>query len=190
MSAEGGTRAVVAALIANCFIAVTKLGAWVLTGASSILAEAIHSFAENTGKNCGACIRRRPRRCPKRRPREQHPFGYGRERYIFGSIVSVVLFSISAFFALYEAYHKWREIREGPPKRAAGEQVVVGSSRWCLAAIVAEPPSDCPSGSPRCRGKQTWSKYIRAKAPELPVILKLEFSPRWWAWPSPCLVSA
>ncbi len=47
MSAEGGTRAVIAALIANAFIALTKFGAWVLTGASSMLAEAIHSVADS-----------------------------------------------------------------------------------------------------------------------------------------------
>ena len=46
MSAEGGTKAVVAALIANTFIALTKFGAWGLTGASSLLAEAIHSVAD------------------------------------------------------------------------------------------------------------------------------------------------
>ena len=43
MSTEGGTKAVVAALTANLFIAVTKFGAWALTGASSMLAEAVHS---------------------------------------------------------------------------------------------------------------------------------------------------
>ena len=47
MSAEGGTKAVIAALLANCFIAVTKFGAWILTGASSMLAEAIHSVADS-----------------------------------------------------------------------------------------------------------------------------------------------
>ena len=46
MSAEHGTRAVIAALIANTFIALTKFGAWALTGASSMLAEGIHSVAD------------------------------------------------------------------------------------------------------------------------------------------------
>src|SRR3954471_12230119 len=47
MSAEGGTKAVVAALAANLAIALTKFGAWLLTGASSMLAEAIHSVADS-----------------------------------------------------------------------------------------------------------------------------------------------
>ena len=47
VSTEGGTKAVVAALTANIFIAVTKFGAWALTGASSMLAEAIHSVADS-----------------------------------------------------------------------------------------------------------------------------------------------
>ena len=93
MSAEGGTKAVVAALFANCFIAVTKLGAWVLTGASSILAEAIHSIADAGNQVLLLVGGRRS----KKEATEQHPFGYGRERYIFGFIVSVVLFSVGGF---------------------------------------------------------------------------------------------
>ena len=44
---------------------------------------------------------------------EEHPFGYGRERYIYSFIVAIVLFSVGGLFALYEAYHKYDEIHEG-----------------------------------------------------------------------------
>ena len=47
MSTEGGTKAVVAALTANLGIGITKFAAWGLTGASSMLAEAIHSVADS-----------------------------------------------------------------------------------------------------------------------------------------------
>ena len=175
MSAEGGTRAVVAALIANTFIALTKFGAWVLTGASSILAEAIHSVADAGNQVLLLIGGRRS----QREATEAHPFGYGRERYIFGFIVSIVLFSVGGLFALYEAYHKWHEIQEGHPNELL-------ESRWwwvpvviLIAAIVAESLSfrTAIRESNKTRGKQTWSKYIRAaKAPELPVILLEDFA--------------
>lgn len=175
MSAEGGTKAVFAALLANCFIALTKFGAWVLTGASSMLAEAIHSVADSGNQVLLLVGGRRSRR----EATEQHPFGYGRERYIFGFIVSVVLFSVGGLFALYEAYHKWHEIQQGHPNELL-------ESRWwwvpvvvLLAAIVAEGISfrTAIRESNKTRGRQTWSMYIRAaKAPELPVILLEDFA--------------
>src|SRR5215207_573732 len=166
VSAEGGTRAVIAALLANCFIAITKFGAWVLTGASSILAEAIHSVADAGNQVLLLVGGRRS----QKEATEAHPFGF---------IVSVVLFSVGGLFALYEAYHKWHEIQEGHPNELL-------ESRWwwvpiviLVAAIVAESLSfrTAIRESNKVRGKQTWSKYIRAaKAPELPVILLEDFA--------------
>jgi cation diffusion facilitator family transporter len=175
VSAEHGTRAVIAALIANTFIALTKFGAWALTGASSLLAEGIHSVADAGNQVLLLVGGRRSRRGAT----AEHPFGYGRERYIFGFIVSVVLFSVGGLFALYEAYHKWHEMQEGHPDELL-------ESRWwwvplvvLFAAIVAESMSfrTAIRESNRTRGKQSWSKYIRAaKAPELPVILLEDFA--------------
>jgi cation diffusion facilitator family transporter len=175
VSAEGGTRAVIAALLANAFIAVTKFAAWALTGASSMLAEAIHSVADSGNQVLLLVGGRRS----KRGATAEHPFGYGRERYVFGFIVSVVLFSVGGLFALYEAYHKWHEIAEGHPNELL-------ESRWwwvpiviLLAAIIAESFSfrTAIRESNKTRGKQRWSKYIRAaKAPELPVILLEDFA--------------
>jgi cation diffusion facilitator family transporter len=175
VSAEGGTRAVIAALLANAFIAVTKFGAWALTGASSMLAEAIHSVADSGNQVLLLVGGRRA----KRGATAEHPFGYGRERYVFGFIVSVVLFSVGGLFALYEAYHKWHEIAEGHPNELL-------ESRWwwvpiviLVAAIIAESFSFRTAilESNKTRGNQRWSKYIRAaKAPELPVILLEDFA--------------
>jgi len=175
VSAEGGTRAVIAALLANAFIAVTKFAAWALTGASSMLAEAIHSVADSGNQVLLLVGGRRS----KRGATAEHPFGYGRERYVFGFIVSVVLFSVGGLFALYEAYHKWHEIAEGHPNELL-------ESRWwwvpiviLVAAIIAESFSfrTAIRESNKTRGKQRWSKYIRAaKAPELPVILLEDFA--------------
>jgi cation diffusion facilitator family transporter len=175
VSAEGGTRAVIAALLANAFIAVTKFAAWALTGASSMLAEAIHSVADSGNQVLLLVGGRRS----KRGATAEHPFGYGRERYVFGFIVSVVLFSVGGLFALYEAYHKWHELAEGHPDELL-------ESRWwwvpiviLMAAIIAESFSfrTAIRESNKTRGKQRWSKYIRAaKAPELPVILLEDFA--------------
>jgi cation diffusion facilitator family transporter len=170
VSTEGGTKAVVAALTANCFIAVTKFGAWALTGASSMLAEAIHSVAD-AGNQVLLLVG------GKRASREatpEHPFGYGRERYLFAFIVAVVLFSVGGLFALYEAYHKYEEIHSGAPNQ------LLDSGWWWVplvvltAAIIAETLSFRTAiiESNKVRGKQSWSRFIRrAKAPELPVIL-------------------
>ena len=170
MSTEGGTRAVVAALTANIFIAVTKFGAWLLTGASSMLAEAIHSVADSGNQ---VLLLVGGKRATKEATPE-HPFGYGRERYVFGFIVAVVLFSVGGLFALYEAYHKYEEVHSGAPNG-----LLQGRWWWVplvvlSAAIVAESFSFRTAivESNKVRGRQSWSKFIRsAKAPELPVIL-------------------
>jgi cation diffusion facilitator family transporter len=175
VSTEGGTKAVVAALTANIFIAVTKFGAWALTGASSMLAEAIHSVADS-GNQVLLLVG------GKRATREatpEHPFGYGRERYVFGFIVAVVLFSVGGLFALYEAYHKYEEVHAHAPN-----ELLEGRWWWVpllvlSAAIIAESFSFRTAivESNKVRGKQSWSRFIRsAKAPELPVILLEDFA--------------
>src|SRR5690606_29761982 len=103
MASHGGTRAVVAALLANIGIAITKFVAWALTGASSMLAEAIHSCADS-GNQVLLLVGGRQAR---REATAEHPFGYGRVRYVFAFVVAIVLFSVGGLFALYEAYHKY-----------------------------------------------------------------------------------
>ncbi|MDN5763067.1 MAG: cation diffusion facilitator family transporter [Microlunatus sp.] len=175
MSTEGGTKAVVAALTANLFIAVTKFGAWALTGASSMLAEAIHSVADSGNQALLLIGGKRA----KRAATPEHPFGFGRERYIFAFIVSIVLFSVGGLFALYEAYHKWHEFHDGHPSELL-------TSRWWWVpllvlgmAIVAEGFSfrTAIHESAKAKGRQSWTRFIKAaKAPELPVILLEDFA--------------
>ena len=109
MATEGGTKAVIAALLANTGIAITKFIAFLLTGFSSMLAESIHSVADASNQGLLLVGGKRS----KREATEEHPFGYGRERYIYAFVVAIVLFSIGGLYALYEAYHKWHEIRGG-----------------------------------------------------------------------------
>src|SRR3954453_18253361 len=109
MSTEGGNKAVIAALLANTGIALTKFLAFLLTGFSSMLAESIHSLADSSNQALLLVGGKRS----QREATEEHPFGYGRERYIYAFIVSIVLFSVGGVFALYEAYHKFHEIHAG-----------------------------------------------------------------------------
>ena len=172
MSTSGGTKAVVAALLANTGIAVTKFGAWALTQSASMLAEAIHSVADAGNQALLLVGGRRA----KREATEEHPFGYGRERYIYAFIVAIVLFSVGGLFALYEAYHKFHELAGG---HGGGDSLL--TSRWKYvplfvlgAAIVMESLSFRTAiiESNKVRGDQSWWRFIRrAKAPELPVIL-------------------
>ena len=97
MSASGGTKAVVAALGANLGIAVGKFVAFAITGSSSMLAEGVHSVVDSGNQGLlliGA-------RSAKRRATPEHPFGYGRDRYVYGFLVALMLFSAGGLFALY-----------------------------------------------------------------------------------------
>ncbi|HIT74341.1 MAG TPA: cation diffusion facilitator family transporter [Candidatus Avipropionibacterium avicola] len=174
MSASGGTKAVVAALSANGFIAICKFGGWALTGASSMLAEAIHSVADCGNQVLLLVGGKRARRAAD----EEHPFGYGRERYVFSFMVAIILFSLGGLFALYEAYHKLEEVLHPDPEHA-GDNLLTSPWWWVpvvilSAALVAEGLSlrTAVKESNPLRGQQSWWRFIKtAKAPELPVIL-------------------
>lgn len=171
MSAGGGSKAVIAALLANTGIAATKLLAFVLTQSASMLAEAIHSFADAGNQLLLLIGGKRSRR----EATEEHPFGFGRERYIYAFVVSIVLFSLGGMFALYEAWHKFHELRGGHAEGGLLET----DWKWLAlgvlaAAIVMESLSFRTAivESNKVRGRHSWWGFIRnAKAPELPVIL-------------------
>ena len=168
MAANGGTKAILAALAANLTIAVLKFVAYFLTLSSSMLAEAIHSIADSGNQLLLLLGGKRA----QREASPEHPFGYGRERYIYAFIVSIVLFSVGGLFALYEA---WGKIQH--------PHAIEGDFWWVplavlIGAIIAESFSFRTAiiESNPLRGKQSWVKFIRnAKQPELPVILLEDF---------------
>ena len=169
MSTEGGTKAVVAALLANTGIALTKFVAFFLTGFSSMLAEAIHSVAD--AGNQGLLLLGGKKAQKDATP--EHPFGYGRERYIYSFIVAIVLFSVGGLFALYEAYHKFHEIQEGHAETGEGWKQFVAPA-VLLVAIVLESFSFRTAiiETNKIRGQASFATFVRrAKQPELPVIL-------------------
>src|SRR5690242_4395740 len=164
MSTEGGTRAIVAALAANLGIAATKFVAFLLTQSSSMLAESIHSVADSGNQVLLLVGGRRA----DRQATPEHPFGYGRQRYVYAFIVSIVLFSVGGLFALYEAFHKWRH-----PEPIEGRWwwvplvvllIAIGLESYSFRTAVQE--------ADRSRGGRSWVRFVRtAKAPELPVVL-------------------
>jgi cation diffusion facilitator family transporter len=163
VSSEGGTRAIVAALSANLGIAVTKFVAWGLTGSSSMLAEAIHSVADSGNQLLLLIGGKRS----QKKATPEHPFGYGRERYVYAFIVSIVLFSVGGLFALYEAFHK---IQHPEPIESwkwvplLVLVIAIGLEGYSFLTAIKE--------SNHIRGKVTWVNFVRrAKAPELPVVL-------------------
>ena len=175
MSTHGGNRAIIAALAANAFIAVTKFGAWALTGAASMLAEGVHSVADTSNQ----LLLLRGGAVAKREATDEHPFGYGRAPFISAFLVSVILFSLGGLFAVYEAFHKYEEIAAGHPND------LLESQWWWVPiavlgfAIIAEGFSfrTAIRESVPLKGTKSWPQFIRsAKSPDLPVILLEDFA--------------
>jgi cation diffusion facilitator family transporter len=163
VSAEGGTTAILAALAANIGIAVTKFVAFLLTGSSSMLAESIHSVADSGNQLLLLLGGKRSRR----RATPEHPFGYGRERYVYAFIVSIVLFTLGGLFAIYEGYHKLADphpIESWKWVPVTVLVVAVGLETYSFITAIRE--------ANHTRGGRSWVSFVRnAKAPELPVVL-------------------
>ena len=163
MSASGGSRAIIAAFLANMGIAIAKFIAWALSGSASMLAEAIHSVADSGNQ----LLLLFGGRQAKRKADTTHPFGYGRERYIYAFLVSIILFSVGGLFSIYEGVEKITH-----PHEPVNLWIPIGV---LLIAIVLESFSlrTAIKESNHVRTKdQSWVSFVRhAKAPELPVVL-------------------
>jgi cation diffusion facilitator family transporter len=163
MSAAGGTRAILAALGANVGIAVTKLGAFLLTGSSSMLAESIHSVADSGNQVLLLVGAKRARR----EADDRHPFGYGRERYFYAFVVSIVLFAVGGLFAVYEGIHKVQHpepIRNWQWVPIVVLVIAIGLESYSFRTAMVE--------TAKIRGNTSWIGFIRhARVPELPVVL-------------------
>jgi cation diffusion facilitator family transporter len=157
-----GTRAVIAALLANLGIAVAKFVGFLLTGASSMLAEAFHSVADSGNQTMLLVGGRLARRGPD----PDHQFGHGSVRYFAAFLVAVVLFTLGSLFSLYEGYQKLRHPHEleTPSVALAILAVALLLEGLSLRTAVRE-------ANP-LRGDQSWWSFIRTtKKPELAVVL-------------------
>jgi cation diffusion facilitator family transporter len=155
-------RAIIAALLANIGIAITKFIAAAISGSASMFAEAIHSVADSGNQFLLIIGGKRSRRAAT----ATHPFGYGRSRYIYAFMVSIVLFSIGGMFSIFEGVQKLNEPHELEnvwlPLTVLGVAIVLESFSLRTALHEAK----------KARGKTSLAKYIRhAKSPELPVVI-------------------
>jgi cation diffusion facilitator family transporter len=159
---EGSRKAIAAAFLANLGIAIAKFVGFAITGAASLLAEALHSVAD-TGNQAllflgGARARRRPT--------PEHPFGYGRERYFWAFVVALMLFSLGGLFAVYEGIEKLLHPHELESVAIAlavlGVAIVLEALSFRTAFVEASA----------VKGDESWWHFIRrSKSPELPVVL-------------------
>jgi cation diffusion facilitator family transporter len=162
VAATGGTKAIIAALLANAGIATAKFIGYLVTGSSSMLAEAVHSVADTSNQGLLLLGQKRARR----EATAEHPFGYGRDRYFYSFVVALLLFSLGSVFALYEGFHK---LESHEPLTSPLVAIVI-----LAVAIVLESVSfrTAIKESRPLKGSGSWWQFIRqAKTPELPVVL-------------------
>lgn len=164
MSVEGSKRAIIAALLANAGIALAKFVGFVITGSSSMLAEAVHSVADTS--NQGLLLLGQQRAAKK--ADRLHPFGYGRSRYFYSFVVALVLFSLGSLFAIYEGIHKIQHAHDHDLESPLVAVIIL------VLAICLEGYSFTTAyrESKPLKGKASWWRFIRnSRSPELPVVL-------------------
>lgn len=162
MSAGGGTKAILAALGANAGIAVAKFIGFAITGASSMLAEAVHSVADTS--NQGLLLL--GQKTSQRKADKEHPFGYGRDRYFYSFIVALMLFTLGSAFAIYEGIHKLQhpEPLTTPIVAVIILVVAIALESYSFRTAIVE--------SRKIKGDVSWWGFIRqSRTPELPVVL-------------------
>jgi len=155
-------KSILFALGANFLIALAKTAGAVFTGSSSMLAEAIHSFADCANQALLLWGLKEGRR----RPSADHPLGYGKAIYFWSFIVALMLFSMGGLFSVYEGIHKLR----------APEPL---SNAWVAIAILvfgigAESVSlwGCLREVNKDRGRQSlWRWFRESRQSELLVVL-------------------
>jgi cation diffusion facilitator family transporter len=158
----GSRRAILAAFLANLGIAIAKFLGFLVTGATSLLAEALHSVADTANQGLlmlGGAQANRP-------PSPQHAFGYSRVRYFWAFVVALVLFTLGGLFALYQGVEKLRH-----PHDLSHPFLAVAILALGLALEGFSLRTAVRAARPR-RGPRSWWAYIRrSKTPELPVVL-------------------
>lgn len=162
MAASGGSKAIIAALVANAGISIAKFVGFLITGSSSMLAESVHSVADTS--NQGLLLW--GRRTAMREATPEHPFGYGRNRYFYSFLVALMLFSLGSAFAMYEGIHKLEAHSPLESPMVAVIILVFAIALECYSFWTAIKESRA------IKGDLSWWGFIRrSKVPELPVVL-------------------
>src|SRR5262249_5400473 len=127
-----------------------------------MLAEAVHSVADTGNQALLFLGSARARRAPT----DEHPFGFGRERYFWAFVVSLVLFSLGALFAIGEGIEKLFHPHELESPLVALAVLAVALALERAALVPAR------RGAHQTRRGESWAAFIRhTKNPELPVVL-------------------
>jgi cation diffusion facilitator family transporter len=155
-------RTILYALGANLAIALAKTGAAIATGSSSMLAEAIHSYADSGNQGLLLWGMKQA----KRPPSPDYPLGWGKAVFFWSFIVALVLFSLGGLFSVYEGWHK---LAHPEPLRYAW--VAVGILVFGLAAETVSLRA-CLHEVNKVRGGRTlWRWFRESRQSELVVIL-------------------
>jgi cation diffusion facilitator family transporter len=162
MSTGGNTKAILAAVLANAGIAVAKFVAFIVTGSASLLAESIHSLADTSNQGLLILGGRRAEKIAD----DRHQFGYGRERYFWGFIVAMVLFSLGGVFSIFEGIEKIRHPHE------------LESLGWAIGVLIFAMLMEGWSfrtamrEAAKIKGSRSYWRFVRwSRSPELPVVL-------------------
>jgi len=157
------TPAVIAAFLANLGIAAMKFVGFGFTGSGAMLAEAVHSVADTGNEGLLLLGGHRARR----EADLIHPFGYGRERYFWAFVVSVLLFTLGGAFSILDGIEKLRNLH------------AIESVGWAVGVLAGAVVLEAISFRTAIRASRAvkspaigWWRFIRtAKTPELPVVL-------------------
>ena len=163
MSDHGSSNnAILYALVANFGIAVSKLAAALYTGSGSMLAEAIHSFADCANQVLLFVGIRQSKRPASR----EYPLGYGKVTYFWSFVVALLLFSLGGLFSIYEGWHKFHDTE---PVTGLGVALTV-----LAVSILLESGSlaGCLKEIGRLRGDRSLGYWIKnTRNAELVVVL-------------------
>ena len=154
-------RSILYALGANLAIAATKTAAAIATGSSSMLAEAIHSFADSGNQ----ALLLWGMKQAKRPPTPEYPLGWGKAMFFWSFIVALVLFTLGGLFSVYEGLHKIRH-----PEPLTNAWLAIGI---LIFGIVAESMSlrACLQEVNKVRaGRGLWEWFHQSRQSELVVI--------------------
>ena len=161
-SQNSTARAILYAFLANGGIAIVKSWAAWLTGSGSMLAEAIHSYAD-TANQVLLFVGLKQSNKP---PDDEHPLGYGMLSYFWSFVVAMLLFSVGGLFSIYEGIHKFRH-----PEPLSGAWVAI---LVLAVAIVLETFSliGCLREIRRVRGERPFRQWLKhTRGSELVVVL-------------------
>ncbi|MGO1509115.1 MAG: cation diffusion facilitator family transporter [Actinomycetaceae bacterium] len=163
MASGSGMKSVLTALFANIGIAVAKFLGWLLTGSSSMLAEAVHSVADSSNQLLLLIAGKRA----TKKASEVHQFGYGRVRYVAAFVVSIILFTLGGLFAMYEAWHKFSDPHPITDWRWVPVVVLVAAmvmEGFALRTALKEGAA--------AKGNRSWFRYLKdSRSPEIPTII-------------------